>query len=202
MQSIHLLWQWIVQGDIMCADVLSLISNPAVLDYEKSLCTIVSTSSSEVDNWLSRNTPLNYLNSLQYTQDLYGLVPVDFTHTHHWYMIVQWSNYKENGCMNALITDDIMMTSSNGSFVRGIHQSSMNSPHKGSVIRTLTWCLFDVVGLYKLLNKQSNDRWFETTWRPCDVIIIITPKHSTAKSKSILMGYRAHGFVHWKDNPA
>ena len=33
---------------------------------------------------------------------------------------------------------------------------------------------FDVfyVGHHKLLNKLSNDRWFKTTWRPCDVIIM------------------------------
>ena len=30
---------------------------------------------------------------------------------------------------------------------------------------------FDV-GLHKLLNKQANDRWFETIWRSCDVIIM------------------------------
>ena len=45
-------------------------------------------------------------------------------------------------------------------FVRGIHWSSVNSPHKGR-----TSCAdFDVfyVGPLKLLNKQSNNRWFET----------------------------------------
>ena len=31
------------------------------------------------------------------------------------------------------------------------------------------WCFFDV-GPQKLLNKQSNGRWFKTTWRPCDVV--------------------------------
>ena len=28
------------------------------------------------------------------------------------------------------------------------------------------------VGPHKLLNKQSNYQWFETTWRSCDVIVI------------------------------
>ena len=31
--------------------------------------------------------------------------------------------------------------------------------------------IFDV-GLYKPLNKQSNGRWFETTWRPWDVAVM------------------------------
>ena len=30
---------------------------------------------------------------------------------------------------------------------------------------------FDV-GLHKLLNKRPNDRWFETLWRSCDVIVM------------------------------
>ena len=58
----------------------------------------------------------------------------------------------------------IMMTSSNGSlfprywpFVRGLNQSPVNFPHKGPVMRTLMfhWC-----GPHKLLNKQSNERWY------------------------------------------
>ena len=57
-------------------------------------------------------------------------------------------------------------------FVLGIHRSPMNSPHKRPVTLTLMslWC----VCLHKLLNKQSNDRWFETTWRrnTCDVTVI------------------------------
>ena len=32
---------------------------------------------------------------------------------------------------------------------------------------------FDVdVGQHKLLNKHSNDRWFETTWHSCDIVIM------------------------------
>ena len=54
-------------------------------------------------------------------------------------------------------------------FVRGIHRSPVNSPHEGSLARTLKflWC-----GPHKLLNKQSNDWWFETTWRSYDVIVM------------------------------
>ena len=33
------------------------------------------------------------------------------------------------------------------------------------------WCFF-YVGPQKLSNKQSNGRWFKTTWRPCDVIVM------------------------------
>ena len=33
------------------------------------------------------------------------------------------------------------------------------------------WCFFDV-GPQKLLNKQSNDRWFKTTRRSCAVIVM------------------------------
>ena len=34
------------------------------------------------------------------------------------------------------------------------------------------WCFFDV-GPLKLLNKQYNDRWVETTWRSYDAIVMI-----------------------------
>ena len=62
----------------------------------------------------------------------------------------------------------------NRPFVWGIHQSPVNSPHKGSVIQTLMflWCWSS----YKLLNKPSNDWWFKTTWRSYDVIIMKTNK--------------------------
>ena len=33
------------------------------------------------------------------------------------------------------------------------------------------WCFFNV-GPHKLLNEQINSRWYETTWRPCDVIVM------------------------------
>ena len=29
-----------------------------------------------------------------------------------------------------------------------------------------------LLGPNQLLNKQSNDRWFEATWRSCDIIVI------------------------------
>ena len=45
-------------------------------------------------------------------------------------------------------------------------------PHKGPIMRTLIliflWCRST-----KLLNKQSNDWCFETSWQSCDVIVMI-----------------------------
>ena len=102
-----------------------------------------------------------------------------------------------------------MMTSSNGTifprywlFVRGIHRSPVNSPHKGQWRGALMFSLICVwindwvnnreagdlrrqrahsdvsvmvfveVSLNKLFNKQSNYRWFETPWRSCLIIVV------------------------------
>ena len=40
------------------------------------------------------------------------------------------------------------------------------------------WCFFDV-DLHKLSNKQSNDRWFPTKWRSCDVIAMASNGYHT-----------------------
>ena len=59
--------------------------------------------------------------------------------------------------------DDIMEGKrfpNHGPFVGENHRSPVDSPHKRPVIRS-----FDVsfdVSLYKLLDKQSSCRWFET----------------------------------------
>ena len=55
----------------------------------------------------------------------------------------------------------------------GNSQVPVSSPHKGPIIRTLTFLWYRS---YKLINKQSNDRWFETTWfsRAVFVYIIMT----------------------------
>ena len=69
-----------------------------------------------------------------------------------------------------------MTTSSNEAFsallalFRGIHRSPVNSPHKGPAMRYL---IVFYVGPHELLNKQSNDRWSETTWHSCDVIVMV-----------------------------
>ena len=47
-------------------------------------------------------------------------------------------------------------------FVRGIHQSSVNSPHKGKCHGAL---VFSLICLNKRLGKQSRRRWFETPSR-------------------------------------
>ena len=56
-------------------------------------------------------------------------------------------------------------------FVRGIHRSSVNSPHKGQWPGALMFSL--ICALNKRLSKQWWDRWFETPscplWRHCYV---------------------------------
>ena len=73
-----------------------------------------------------------------------------------------------------------MMTSSNGTFprywpfVRGVHRSPVNSPHKGQ------WCgalSFFYLRLDKRLSKQLLGRWFKTPsgslWRNCNTVVTI-----------------------------
>ena len=88
-------------------------------------------------------------------------------------------------------------------FVRGIHRWPVNSPQKGPVTRKMFSFddvlmtrnsyddadiptnedimmrsfgdFFDAVS-NNMLNKQSNCRWFESPWRPCDVTLITKPK--------------------------
>ena len=59
-------------------------------------------------------------------------------------------------------------------FVRGIHRSSVNSPHKGQWRGALMFSL--ICALNKRLSKQSLGWWFETparsSWRHCNVIRI------------------------------
>ena len=57
-------------------------------------------------------------------------------------------------------------------FVRGIHRSPVNSPHKGQWRRALKFSL--ICALNKRLSKQSWGWWFETPshslWRHCNEI--------------------------------
>ena len=55
-------------------------------------------------------------------------------------------------------------------FVRGIHWSPVDSPHKGSVMQSFH-VSFDA-SLNKLLKKQLRDRWNEMSWCSFDVTII------------------------------
>ena len=60
-------------------------------------------------------------------------------------------------------------------FVRGIQWSLVESPHKGPIMQALRYLC--CVGPHKLFNKQLNVRWFETTWRSCDVIVMSLMLH-------------------------
>ena len=71
----------------------------------------------------------------------------------------------------------VVMTSLNGNkiphywpFVRGIHWSPVNSPHKGQWHETL---MFSLISAWINTSKQSWGWWFETSshslWRHCNV---------------------------------
>ena len=55
-------------------------------------------------------------------------------------------------------------------FVRGIHRSPVDSPHKGSVMPA-ELC-FDCFRHGKLLNKYSICWWFEMTWHSRDITVM------------------------------
>ena len=56
------------------------------------------------------------------------------------------------------------------SFVRGIHRSPVNSPHRRPVMLVVDTSFG--VSQNKRMNIQSNHRRFETPWRSCDVAVI------------------------------
>ena len=90
------------------------------------------------------------------------------------------SHFMEEHSSPASIFPVFMMTSSNGNmfrvtgfsagdwWLRGIHRSSVNSPHTGH------WRGALMFPLNKRLSKQSRRRWFETPscslWRHCNVV--------------------------------
>ena len=94
------------------------------------------------------------------------------------------------------------MTSSHGSFFRVTCPSRGEFTGHGWIPLTKgqpcgLWCIFDV-GPHKVLNTQSNDWWFQTKWRSCDVIVNIqyqiyrvTP--TTIDKQRVLM----HGHQGW-----
>ena len=77
-------------------------------------------------------------------------------------------------------------------FVRGIHRSPVNSPHKGPVTQSFdvffAWCFS--LRLTKPLSKQSWGWWFETPsrslWRHCNEIpcifrgLVLRPNRTTS----------------------
>ena len=85
-------------------------------------------------------------------------------------------------------------------FVRGIHRSPVDSPHKAPVPQS-----FDAsfhVHLNKPLNKHSSWRWFEKPWRSCDVTIMLPCfSESTVNMgwmlRSALCGLLVGMFLQW-----
>ena len=76
-------------------------------------------------------------------------------------------------CPDAIVHDDVIKWKHfprNWPFVRGIHRSQVNSPHKGQWRGAL---VFFHLRLNKRLSKQSWGWWFETVsrplWRHCNV---------------------------------
>ena len=55
-------------------------------------------------------------------------------------------------------------------FVRGIHQSLVDSPHKWTGMRSVD-VLFDV-NLTKFLKKWPSFQWLQMSWCSCDFIVI------------------------------
>ena len=93
-----------------------------------------------------------------------------------WLFIGTW-RWTLQGFQRAILGH--MVTSSNGNifrvtshwpFVRGIHRSPVDSPHKGQWRGTLMF--FFALRLNKRLSKQSKRRWFEAPscplWRHCN----------------------------------
>ena len=56
--------------------------------------------------------------------------------------------------------------------VRGVCRLLSDSPHKGPVMQG--FCVFFVVIPNRLLNKHSSYWWFETSWRSCDVTVMLS----------------------------
>ena len=71
-------------------------------------------------------------------------------------------------------------------FLRGIHRSPVNSPHKGQWGGALTFSFFDL-HLNKRLTKQSWSWWFETPpcplWRHCNAVISTTVCSTCVRSR-------------------
>ena len=72
---------------------------------------------------------------------------------------------------------DFMMASSNWYFSAWMALCAQKSSVHRWILLTrgpkrILWCFFDV-GPHKMLNKQSNYRWVETTLCPCKVIAMV-----------------------------
>ena len=85
------------------------------------------------------------------------------------------------------------------SFVRGIHRSPVNSPHKGPVTRSFD--VFVDLCLNKPLGKPSRRRWFETPscslWRHCNdqrIMQYFIPT-STSTDVCVTVAVLKHGWI-------
>ena len=89
--------------------------------------------------------------------------------------------------------------SRNWPFVREILRSPVNSPHSGPVTRTLMFLRCEPAHAVK---KHSSDRWFETTWRSCDVIVMINVYHILhfTDFKELLFSTPQRRYLTWMDN--
>ena len=77
-------------------------------------------------------------------------------------------------------------------FVWGIHQSPVNSPHKGQWHRPLMFSL--ICALNKQLSKQSWDWWFET---PSHLLWCHCKDNVETHTCSIANCYTQHEFINW-----
>ena len=75
-------------------------------------------------------------------------------------------------------------------FVRGIHRSPVNSPHKGQWRGSLVFSL--MCALNKRLSKQSWGWWFETPprslWRHCNALRLLWAWHATLGAGTSVAG--------------
>ena len=109
--------------------------------------------------------------------------------------------------------DDVMQLkrfSCDCPFVRGIHRSPVDSPHKGTVTRGFRDVHFGV-SLNKLMNKQSSCLWIETPIGSFDVVVmkmgngIMGALHGPlfwfpilkSKSQQIIWSWGIHTWIIW-----
>ena len=83
----------------------------------------------------------------------------------HWYFLQGWYTCIGLDCHEDVITWHHFPHY--WPFARGIPRPLVDSPNKGSVMRSFH--VFIDFSLNKLLNKQSEGWWTEAPWRSCDV---------------------------------
>ena len=67
-------------------------------------------------------------------------------------------------------------------FVREIHKSLVNSPHKGPVTRGFL-VSFDV-RQNRMLNKQWSHQWFDMPWHLCDITVMFLMPYGISRGES------------------